>query len=79
MQNTVIARLQCVTLCHASPRVAESFALTKPRVMLLTVFTIFIAMLAPTHVSPLLALIAVAAIAAGAGSSGSAGCRAREV
>ena len=79
MQSTVIPRLQFVTPCHPSPRVPECFALTKPRVMLLTVFTVFVAMLAPRHVTPLLGLIAIAAIAAAAGVRGSAGCRAHEV
>jgi protoheme IX farnesyltransferase len=47
------------------------FALMKPRVMLLAVFTAFVGLvIAPGHLDPLLGSIAVLAIAAGAGAAG---------
>jgi heme o synthase len=52
-------------------RVPEFFALMKPRVMLLSVFTAFVGlMIAPGHLNALLASIAVLGIAAGAGAAG---------
>ncbi|PZN58902.1 MAG: protoheme IX farnesyltransferase [Proteobacteria bacterium] len=50
----------------------DYFALLKPRVMSLVVFTAFVGLLAaPADINPLLALIAILAIAVGAGASGS--------
>ena len=51
--------------------VADFFALMKPRVMSLVVFTAFTGMmLAPGHLNPVLASIAILCIAIGAGASG---------
>jgi protoheme IX farnesyltransferase len=61
----------------AAFRVSEAtagdfFALLKPRVMSLVVFTAFVGMVAaPATINPLLAIIAILAIAIGAGASGS--------
>ncbi len=50
----------------------DFFALLKPRVMSLVVFTAIVGMmLAPGHISPVLGLISILAIAVGAGASGS--------
>jgi len=52
-------------------RLPEFAALTKPRVMMLAVFTALVGLIsAPVRLAPLAALIAVVAIAAGAGSAG---------
>jgi protoheme IX farnesyltransferase len=52
-------------------RAADFLALTKPRVMLLAVFTALVGLVvAPGHRDPLLALVAMVAIAAGAGAAG---------
>jgi len=52
-------------------RLSEFFALMKPRVMLLAVFTALAGMLiAPTHLDLLLGAVAIAAIAIGAGAAG---------
>ncbi|TKB88005.1 MAG: protoheme IX farnesyltransferase, partial [Mesorhizobium sp.] len=49
----------------------DFFALLKPRVMSLVVFTAFVGMVAaPVTINPLLAVIAILAIAIGAGASG---------
>jgi protoheme IX farnesyltransferase len=49
----------------------DFFALLKPRVMSLVVFTAFVGMIAaPVTINPLLAVIAILAIAIGAGASG---------
>ena len=49
----------------------DYFALLKPRVMSLVVFTAFVGMvIAPGHINPLTALIAILAIAVGGGASG---------
>ena len=49
----------------------DYFALLKPRVMSLVVFTAFVGMmLAPGSINPLIALIAILAIAVGGGASG---------
>jgi protoheme IX farnesyltransferase len=56
-------------LSEATP--ADFFALLKPRVMSLVVFTAFVGLIAaPVHINPFLAIIAVLAIAVGAGASG---------
>src|SRR5690606_3539634 len=50
----------------------DYFALLKPRLMSLVVFTAFVGLLAAqAGINPLLALIAILAIAVGAGASGS--------
>jgi protoheme IX farnesyltransferase len=50
---------------------ADYFALLKPRVMSLVVFTAFVGLVAaPVRINPLLAVIAILAIAIGAGASG---------
>ncbi|TPI61382.1 protoheme IX farnesyltransferase [Mesorhizobium sp. B3-1-7] len=50
---------------------ADFFALLKPRVMSLVVFTAFVGLVAaPVAINPLLAMIAILAIAIGAGASG---------
>jgi protoheme IX farnesyltransferase len=52
-------------------RVSDFVALTKPRVMMLAVFTALVGMsIAPTRLDPLTTLAAVLAIAAGAGAAG---------
>ena len=52
-------------------RIGDYFALLKPRVMSLVVFTALVGLvLAPGHIHPLLAATAVLAIALGAGASG---------
>src|SRR6185369_5259126 len=49
----------------------DFFALLKPRVMSLVVFTAFVGLVAaPVETNPLIALIAILAIAVGAGASG---------
>src|SRR5690606_2675058 len=50
----------------------DYFALLKPRVMSLVVFTAFVGMVAaPIAINPLMVVIAILAIAIGAGASGS--------
>ena len=52
-------------------RRATIFALLKPRVMSLVVFTAFVGLVAaPVAINPLIAVIAILAIAVGAGASG---------
>src|SRR5580704_3365392 len=52
-------------------RLADFFALMKPRVMLLAVFTALTGLLiAPARLDPLLGFVAIVAIAVGAGSAG---------
>src|SRR6266702_4411286 len=54
-----------------SSRLPEFVALTKPRVMMLAVFTALVGLIsAPARPEPLVAFIAVLAIAAGAGGAG---------
>ena len=56
-------------LSEAGP--ADFFALLKPRVMSLVVFTAFVGLVAaPVRINPVLGLIALVAIAVGAGASG---------
>jgi protoheme IX farnesyltransferase len=60
-----------VQLPTENTRLSEFFALMKPRVMLLGVFTALVGFLtAPTHPDPLLGFIALLAIAMGAGAAG---------
>src|ERR1700744_5784854 len=52
-------------------RVSDFVALTKPRVMMLAVFTALVGLsIAPVRLDPLTALVAVLAIAVGAGAAG---------
>src|SRR6516164_6716875 len=73
MQITALS-LSCLQLpvrSRFSTRLPDFIALMKPRVMLLAVFTAFVAMIiAPGHLDPLLGSVAIAAIAAGAGAAG---------
>jgi protoheme IX farnesyltransferase len=58
-----------VRISEAMP--GDYFALLKPRVMSLVVFTAFVGMMvAPGPVNPLIAAIAILAIAVGGGASG---------
>src|SRR5229473_3175553 len=60
-----------VQLPTENTRLVEFFALMKPRVMLLAVFTALAGLLiAPARLDPLLGFVAIAAIAVGAGSAG---------
>jgi protoheme IX farnesyltransferase len=60
-----------VQLPTENTRLSGFFALMKPRVMLLAVFTALVGfLLAPTHPDPLLGFIALLAIAMGAGAAG---------
>ena len=64
-------RPQSLSRSHSTTRVSDFFALMKPRVMFLAVFTAFVGMMiAPVHLDPLLASIAIFAIATGAGAAG---------
>ncbi|MDE1931237.1 MAG: heme o synthase [Alphaproteobacteria bacterium] len=63
--------LQRTTPADFVPAVGDYFALLKPRVMSLVVFTGFVGLyLAPGHLHPLLAAVAVLCIAVGAGAAG---------
>ena len=58
-----------IRLSEATP--ADFFALLKPRVMALAVFTAFVGlMVAPSAMNPVIAVIAIGAIAIGAGAAG---------
>jgi heme o synthase len=72
MRATIpLAQLQLPARSGSAARLPDLVALTKPRVMLLTVFTAFVGLvIAPGHVDPLLGFIAIAGIAAGAGAAG---------
>jgi heme o synthase len=60
---------QIARLSEATP--GDYFALLKPRVMSLVVFTAFVGLVAaPVSINPVLAIISVLAIAVGAGASG---------
>lgn len=66
------ARAVSLVLPGARPaRVSDYFALLKPRVMSLVIFTAFAGLLvAPAHVDPLTAFTAILCIAVGAGAAG---------
>src|ERR1700722_2642202 len=71
MEIAALTRLRFSPRYRRSTRVAEFFALVKPRVILLAVFTAFVGLtIAPGHLTPLLGSIAIVAIAAGAGAAG---------
>ena len=69
--DTATVALQRTTPADFVPAVGDYFALLKPRVMSLVVFTGFVGLyLAPGHLHPLLAAVAVLCIAVGAGAAG---------
>jgi protoheme IX farnesyltransferase len=73
MKTTAISasRLHLTSRLRVAERLPDFFALTKPRVMLLAVFTALVGMLlAPAALDPLHAFIAILAIAVGAGAAG---------
>jgi len=68
---TSLPQPQVLPRSGLTTRVPEFFALMKPRVMFLAVFTAFVGMmLAPVHPDPLLGSIGMLAIAVGAGAAG---------
>jgi heme o synthase len=69
--DTAVAALPRTLPRDVVPAVGDYFALLKPRVMSLVVFTGFVGLyLAPGHLHPLLAIVAVLCIAVGAGAAG---------
>jgi heme o synthase len=73
MKNTAVSLslAQLPSRALSGTRAADFLELTKPRVMLLAVFTAVVGlMVAPGHRDPLLGLTAIVAIAAGAGAAG---------
>ncbi|MGH6991402.1 MAG: UbiA family prenyltransferase, partial [Stellaceae bacterium] len=69
--DTATVALPRATPADFVPAVGDYFALLKPRVMSLVVFTGFVGLyLAPGHLHPLLAAVAVLCIAVGAGAAG---------
>jgi protoheme IX farnesyltransferase len=73
MKTTAIPvpRLQVLPWSRLIVRLPDFIALTKPRVMLLAVFTALVGLfIAPAHLDPLLGFIAILSIAAGAGAAG---------
>lgn len=69
MSNVVIDAKSHTDYAEAGP--ADYFALLKPRVMSLVIFTAFVGMaVAPGTLNPVLAIISLLAIAVGAGASG---------
>src|SRR6201996_7438020 len=68
---TSLPRPQRLTRVRLATRVPDFFALMKPRVMFLAVFTAFVGMMtAPVAIDPIVTLIAILAIAIGAGAAG---------
>jgi heme o synthase len=73
MKTTAISvpQLQLPSSSRLTARLSNFFALMKPRVMLLAVFTALVGlMIAPGKVDPALGFIAIVAIAVGAGAAG---------
>jgi heme o synthase len=73
MKTTAIPvpQLQLPSSSHLTTRLSDFFALMKPRVMLLAVFTALVGlMVAPGKIDPALGFIAILAIATGAGAAG---------
>src|SRR6185437_3909786 len=69
--DTATVALPRATSADFVPTVGDYFALLKPRVISLVVFTGVVGLvLAPGHLHPLLAAVAVLCIAIGAGASG---------
>ena len=66
-----VLQLQLPSSSRLTTRLSDFFALMKPRVMLLAVFTALVGMMiAPAKIDPALGCIAILAIAAGAGAAG---------
>ncbi|CAH2406580.1 Heme O synthase, protoheme IX farnesyltransferase COX10-CtaB [Mesorhizobium ventifaucium] len=66
-----LSRPQLHSRSGLTTRLPDFVELTKPRVMLLAVFTALVGlMIAPVHLDPLVASIAILSIAAGAGAAG---------
>jgi protoheme IX farnesyltransferase len=73
MKTTAISvpQLQLPSSLRLTARLSDFFALMKPRIMLLAVFTALVGlMIAPGKVDPVLGSIAILAIAIGAGAAG---------
>jgi len=71
MSDAAIQSEQLTTVRASEARAADFFALLKPRVMSLVVFTSFVGLLAaPGAIHPVTAFIAILCIAVGAGASG---------
>jgi protoheme IX farnesyltransferase len=72
MRVTVpLAQLQLPSPPNSAACLPDLVVLTKPRVMLLAVFTAFVGLvIAPDHLDPLFGFIAIVSIAAGAGAAG---------
>lgn len=71
MSDAAIQSEQLTTVRASEARAADFFALLKPRVMSLVVFTSFVGLLAaPGSIHPVTAFIAILCIAVGAGASG---------
>ncbi|MGX5827108.1 heme o synthase [Mesorhizobium sp. 43Arga] len=69
--STRESRLKDTSIGLSEATAADFFALLKPRVMALAVFTAFVGlMVAPGAMNPVIAVIAIAAIAIGAGAAG---------
>ena len=69
--STRESRLKDTSIRLSEATAADFFALLKPRVMALAVFTAFVGlMVAPGAMNPVIALIAIGAIAIGAGAAG---------
>ena len=69
--STRESRLEDTGVRLSEATAADYFALLKPRVMALAVFTAFVGlMVAPGAMNPVIAVIAIAAIAIGAGAAG---------
>jgi protoheme IX farnesyltransferase len=73
MKTTAIPvlQLQLPSSSGLTTRLSDFFALMKPRVMLLAVFTAFVGLtIAPGKIDPVLGFVAILAIAVGAGAAG---------
>jgi heme o synthase len=73
MKTTAIPalQLQLPSSSRLTTRLSDFFALMKPRVMLLAVFTAVVGLtIAPGKIDPVLGFVAILAIAAGAGAAG---------
>jgi protoheme IX farnesyltransferase len=71
MKTTAIPVLQLPSSSRLTTRLSDFFALMKPRVMLLAVFTALVGLtIAPGKIDPGLGFIAILAIATGAGAAG---------
>ncbi|RUW91792.1 protoheme IX farnesyltransferase, partial [Mesorhizobium sp. M8A.F.Ca.ET.023.01.1.1] len=69
--STQEGRLKDTRIRLSEATAGDFFALLKPRVMALAVFTAFVGlMVAPGAMNPVIAVIAIGAIAVGAGAAG---------